>query len=637
CDLSDGLLFFVLFVPPSVLLAIALAYVLSRTRRPVLFFVLIGLAIAALPPLYDLGLHPQFYVYNHVFGGVLGPVYDTQLSVRPGLFVFRGLTLLWAGCLVSFGLWRRKQTPRHRASGWSLLAAIGIVYVASGWFGWFNTPERVIQQTLGSRYQTEHFDIYYDAESISPFRIERIGLDHEFRYAQLQEKLDVTPEGRILTFLYPDEETKGNLTGARRTNVAPVWLSRPQTHILLAAYGAVFPHELAHVFSRPFGIPGIRASVSVGLVEGFAVAVEPPDGRPTPDAQVAAAARLGQEAGLQDAGTDALASDLAGRLSPWGFWLGRGAVSYTTAGSFVGYLLEAYGAEAFKEAYAWGRFEPAYGKPLSELAGEWAAEIGRMTVTPEAAELVSRRFTLPSLFEQTCPHDVPPAVEAYTDATFALAAGDTTAARAGFESACALAPDWPASAEASARLDLADGRPRAARDHLLPVALEDTVSVGAPLVLAHAQSILGAPLAADSLYALAQRRLPLYARSTRALIDGFRTAPPTLLSVYLASADAETRARRVAQVDSSGVLPALAFTEAEQFKAAIAALAGYSETPAILEWRARLHLGAGHYTEAAADAERAVETFLKRGDVDGAAHALDFVEKIKWESEVAGN
>ena len=80
-------------------LAVALAFALSAMpwRREKMLFCLIGGAIVLFAPLYDLGLHPQFYVYNHVFGGVLGPIYDEELALRPGLFWFRGLTLLWAG------------------------------------------------------------------------------------------------------------------------------------------------------------------------------------------------------------------------------------------------------------------------------------------------------------------------------------------------------------------------------------------------------------------------------------------------------------------------------------------------------------------------------------------------------------
>ena len=59
--------------------------------------------------------------------------------------------------------------------------------------------------------------------------------------------------------------------------------------MLASEVGRSLGHEMAHVVAREFGMPVLRASPAVGLVEGLAVAVEPPDGLPAPEALVAAA------------------------------------------------------------------------------------------------------------------------------------------------------------------------------------------------------------------------------------------------------------------------------------------------------------------------------------------------------------
>ena len=413
CGYGQGMLFFLLFAPPSVVLAVALAYALSATRwrRKKSLFVAFGLAVALCGPIYDLGFHPQFYVYNHVFGGVLGPIYDEDLVIRPGLVVFRGLTLLWAvlAYLAGQRLRHRAEVPgarvsvRSRAFWLAVVLAIGGCYLFAVPLG-INTAGWHIQQTLGGVHRTEHFDIYYDPAELDAGAVRRLADDHEFRYAQHAARLETTVTGRIASYLYPDAETKARLTGARNTNVAPVWLRRPQTHVLLPVYEQVFAHELAHVFSREFGLPWIKASLSVGLVEGLAVALEPPDGLPTPHEQVSAAFAQRQAPGA----ASGLADDLATRLSPLGFWTGRGAVSYTTMGSFVRYLLDAYGAARLKRVYAWAHFEAAYGKPLAELAAEWQRYVLDLPMLDrDAGPLVARRFSRPSLFEQRCPHYVP--------------------------------------------------------------------------------------------------------------------------------------------------------------------------------------------------------------------------------------
>ena len=84
CTLGQGLLFYLLFPVVTVVFSVGVAYALTglAPRAPFAALAGIGVLISILGPLYDLGLHPQFYTYNHVFGGVLGPVYDEQLAIR---------------------------------------------------------------------------------------------------------------------------------------------------------------------------------------------------------------------------------------------------------------------------------------------------------------------------------------------------------------------------------------------------------------------------------------------------------------------------------------------------------------------------------------------------------------------------
>ncbi len=401
CDYLRGLGFFVLFVPISVVFSVSLASLLKdRVARPALWLALIGVGIAVLGPVFDIGLHPQFYTYNHVFGGILGPIYDVELVVRPGLFVFRGLTLLWS--LLFLCLLKRRTV-------WALVLvlSIGSAYVWSGPLG-INTPSRFLKGSFSGVATTEHFDVFFDDESLSESSLARLLDEHEFRYVELTRKLGVEPSSKVISYVYPDVEARARMRGARYTSVAPVWLADPQVHVTMDSFYGVFAHELAHVFSREFGLPVIRASTSIGLVEGLAVALEPPDGRPTPHELVAAFERSTKGDSVWTVGQRVTAS-----LSALGFWGGRGAVSYTTTGSFVHYLLEEYGADAFREAYRAGSFSDTYQKSVGELAQEWQDMLLHLTVEhPDAGSRAARQFSVLSLFETTCPHYTPPDVRA---------------------------------------------------------------------------------------------------------------------------------------------------------------------------------------------------------------------------------
>lgn len=54
--------------------------------------------------------------------------------------------------------------------------------------------------------------------------------------------------------------------------------------------------------------------------------------------------------------------------------------AYLLAGSFVGFLVEQYGLDAFRRLYEGASYEAAYGKTLRELEKEWRALIQRASL-----------------------------------------------------------------------------------------------------------------------------------------------------------------------------------------------------------------------------------------------------------------
>ncbi|MFB6230614.1 MAG: hypothetical protein ABEL04_05600 [Salinibacter sp.] len=546
CTYAQGLLFYALFPGVTVVLAVALAYALEGTHwaRPGLAFGMIGGLIVLGGPLYDLGLHPQFYTYNHVFGGVLGPIYDEQLAVRPGLFAFRGLTLLWALAAVLVGRWLRGMGPR-----WGLpicALAIGAVYAGSAPLG-INTPAWYLQEQLGGHKRTPHFDLYYDPEQVDEADVAALAKVHEARYEWVRRRLHLRTDAespRIQSYIYPNPDVKGRLTGARTTSVSPVWLPRPQVHLLRSRVSTSLGHELAHAVSRPYGLPGLRASWAPGLIEGWAVALEPPAPGPSPDDLVLTATLADTSTGLT-----AEATAIANRLSPWGFWTGRGAVSYATMGSFVQYLLDRYGPEKLKRVYAWANFEDVYGRSLQALATGWAAHLRRTSIVSRGAhEVVTRQFTSPSLFEKKCPHYVPPSRQHLQAARQAARRQDTAQAVANLRRALAAQPQFAAAHEALARFHLAQGRAEAVVHQL------DTLDTGVRtlnlrVALADAEVLLGNVETARTLYARARARAPQSAPAvrTRMALREAVASRPAVVRILVSGDSAAVQARRLAK------------------------------------------------------------------------------------------
>jgi len=253
-----------------------------------------------------------------------------------------------------------------------------------------------IQRALGGRYETEHFIIYFPASSAYTQRIERIAEDHEFRYAQLKAWFGHAPEGKLVSYIYPDRERKGALQGARRTLVAKLWLG--EMHILYRDYGdTIMKHELAHLFTPRFGSGPLKLSTkwglfpNMGLVEGIATAAQWDANAFSPHGWSAAIHALGK------------APDMKTILSAGGFWSKHNRTVYTLMGSFCRWLIDTYGMPKFEKAYAYGEFEEVYEQPIETLVADWQAYLKtEVRLEDSDVELARFYFDRPSIFGKVC-------------------------------------------------------------------------------------------------------------------------------------------------------------------------------------------------------------------------------------------
>lgn len=532
CSYGQGLLFYLIFTVPTVCLSVAFAYLVaaSKITRKKTLFIVVGLGVALGGVIFDLGFHSQFFTYSHVFGGVLGPIYDEELFIRGGLLAFRGRTLLLAllcwmcaeSMLSGVRVDLRMKKGIFSAGIFIVTSLIILSFIFSAALR-INTPAWFIKEHLGGHVATDHFDLYFDESSMDSSAVAQLVDEHEYRYQFIHQKLGIDVTQRIQSFIYPDAETKDWLTGSRNTSVAPVWLAEPQMHMLIEVFDRVFPHELGHVFSREFGLPIINASLSVGLVEGLAESLEPAGGRPSAHEQVLTAVSLATPA---TESVDLVKGiGLASRLSPLGFWTGRGAVSYTTMGSFVDFLAETYGYERFMQAYARSNFEDVFGKSVEELEAEWADHLmGLSHVDRSAHAYVTRRFSIPSLFEKRCPHYIPQHERDFRAGATVLAEGDTLGALTLFEKSLDEVPTFEAALSAWAAIKTAGGAPEEVistmrATYINPAdSLRPQASAGIWVQYGDALALRGDSSAAYAAFDSALVRLPLYAYQQRGLV-----------------------------------------------------------------------------------------------------------------------
>ena len=640
CGYALGLALFLTLVPPSVLFGLGLAYAATGVdvRMPRVTLALAVLVIAGVGVGYDLGLHPQLFTYSSVFGGVLGPIYDEELAVRPGLFAAKAQTLLWALALVALGAWRRGGGRRATTLGAAALLGLGVSVLAAQPLGIVQT-ERGIQRVLSERINLGPVVVHL-APDLPEAERRRLADEALFRFESSSGRLGVRPEVPVAVYLYPDADTKAALLGSRTTSVVPVWLPTPQIHMLADEVDASLGHEMVHVLAREFGMPVVKASPAIGLVEGLAVALEPPDGLPSPTALVTAG-RAVEGDGLGDP-----AEAVRATMSPGGFWTARAGVAYTANGAFVGWLLDRFGAAPVREAYRTGRFEPAFGQTLAELTAAWGAEVERQAVDPEAVAVARWRFSRPSLFERRCPHHVPADVRLARAGAEAWEVGDAAAARTIYKKAVIANSFRLTALDGALRARLAMGEDATLDDLRRAEALADSLPDAAALVhLGDVRRLLGRDAAvtyeaaADSLAPVdALGRLVLRRRAALAR-DALRlwlATPPDSVPARLRAEAPVLAALRLSAADRAADAWALARTWCPD-----RLLAGLDSTEAAEATRGlRLIQGTMAYRAGALTASVRLYDGLDAAFADGGPRSLvalvrDRARRVAWRRSLA--
>ena len=493
CNVSEGFAFYLLLPGISVLwsTAVALPCALATKRRlraTLLFLGVMFLSIAI--SLYRLATQPPVFAYNPIIGYFPGPIYDEVVVITTTLLTARAIVLvsvlaIAAGLSVCFdpSTWKIRPalflkirgggqdgassdggspdgggpdegrvTPATTASTSSpattartatmgitgivmrvlfvaSLAVLAAAYVYRAPLG-IVIDRAHIQQTLGGHRQTEHFDIYYDRNTITDWNLELIAREHEYQLDRVIGYLDVPPPStRIASYIYAHADQKKRLMGARHTS-----MERPgsdEMHLNNASFPhPVLKHELVHVVSAAFGNALYGGSYWIGFHEGLAEAVDWQNAPMNPHEWSRAMRELG------------LAPPLENLLSMTGFWTAASSRSYTLCGSFVRFLIEQYGLPAFKQAFPEGAVEEAYGRTPAELVAEWEAFVDSIQLREDQLRIARQWFIRPAIFRRRCPHEVAAlndrAWQAYRAGRYSDAVGD-------FDRVLELEPENPSA------------------------------------------------------------------------------------------------------------------------------------------------------------------------------------------------
>jgi tetratricopeptide (TPR) repeat protein len=406
CSIAEGLAFFMLLAPVSALFGVSLGFFCAvHSAHPRTLFLLVCLILLA----YSAGLGyftPAVFSYNFLYGYFPGLTYDEVLPLTRTLVLFRLLTLfiaavlLWAAMITvadspTGGIgWRRIGTlctglvsRERRVRAAAIVCALAGFYLFRCDLG-FESTSSFIRRTLGAEIRTDHFVLYYSPSSFTAEEIKQAAREHEFRLSQVLASFSLPDHVFFESFIYPSPEAKQRLIGAGNTDIAKPWSG--QIHISRQSLEGSLKHEIVHAASAPFGVPLIHASLSTGLVEGLAMAVDGEWGNRTLHEYAAA---------LREAG---IAPPIDGIMSFWGFASHQSSVSYILAGSFCRYLIDRYGMRNLMLLYRSLDYNAVYGRSLGELALEWEGYLNRVPLDDEDQDGVDALFRRPPIFRKVC-------------------------------------------------------------------------------------------------------------------------------------------------------------------------------------------------------------------------------------------
>ncbi len=380
CGLADGIIWYVVLVPTSIVVSVSFALVAERFFRRrwlrVLFF--LGLWLMSLVRGgYEALTGPHIFLYIWQIGLYPGASWEADFPVGNTLLIYQGLHLVASVALVRLLVEiSRRSSGRSAASVQSsplptsekpliapqwVIAAICIMVavlvplylVNRADLGLVRTNSW-LRETLGDSIRTPHATLYFRRSGVDSLDLWRYTERTEY-YIKLHATALKIPEDEIPhveVYLYQSRAEEKEMIGSGSLIYTKPWIN--QLHITFATSSSTLRHELSHIMLARWG-RFLGITPWQGLLEGGAVALEDSKEWRTLEEEALAITRFDRTPSL-----DRL-------MSLGGFTSYQSTLGYRYAGAFCRWLINTEGMEKFLRVYSTADFMKVYGRSLDQL------------------------------------------------------------------------------------------------------------------------------------------------------------------------------------------------------------------------------------------------------------------------------
>lgn len=386
CNFGIGLSWFMLLPAVTTIYSVGCAFFAKSFKVSKFWQWLLALAptiLFSILTLIDLYFDPQISFYHPVLGYFPGPLYDEWIPLFGSLIAYR----VW---LILFSIWILSKSSVKKKY-WIMMGVILLPLLFRGNLGWHYSHSH-IQKLLHGHITTQYADIYFS--NLQTKSMNHFSRSIDFYVEDISKKLKIPPPTqRIRIYIYNDSFQKKLLTGTGNTFVGNPM--QKALHILPTDISdTILVHELSHVVASPLGIPFLKISPKIGLLEGLATSFQLSQMDLSPHEWAKAMLDIKQ------------LPDLNHSLNAISFWKDNPTRVYLASGSFVQWLIETQGIEKFKHVYRGETFKKNYFQTLPLLLDAWKKFLSTIHIDQSSQELVSYFLSKKPFYQKKCVHEV---------------------------------------------------------------------------------------------------------------------------------------------------------------------------------------------------------------------------------------